>query len=61
MLFRSWQSAYAEYYVTPTFWPDFGRDELCQALVAYGRRDRRFGGIKDDYAAPCELAEQGKG
>jgi len=59
--FMMWQSAYAEYYVTPTFWPDFGRDELCQALVAYGRRDRRFGGIKDDYAAPCELPGQGKG
>jgi len=52
--FMLWQSAYAEYYVTPTFWPDFGRDELCQALVAYARRDRRFGGIKDDYAAPCD-------
>ena len=59
--FMLWQSAYAEYYVTPTFWPDFGRDELCQALAAYGRRDRRFGGIKDDYAAPCELPGQGSG
>jgi len=59
--FMLWQSAYAEYYVTPTFWPDFGRDELCQALAAYGQRDRRFGGIKDDYAAPCELAGQGNG
>jgi len=59
--FMLWQSAYAEYYVTPTFWPDFGRDELCQALAAYGRRDRRFGGIKDDYAAPCELPGQSSG
>jgi undecaprenyl diphosphate synthase len=57
--FMLWQSAYAEYYVTPTFWPDFGRDELCQALAAYGQRDRRFGGIKDDYVAPCELPKQG--
>jgi len=57
--FMLWQSAYAEYYVTPTFWPDFGRDELCQALAAYGHRDRRFGGIKDDYAAPCDLAGPG--
>ncbi len=59
--FMLWQSAYAEYYVTPTFWPDFGRDELCQALAAYGRRDRRFGGIKDDYAVPCEPTGQGEG
>ncbi|MBN1138827.1 MAG: di-trans,poly-cis-decaprenylcistransferase [Anaerolineae bacterium] len=54
--FMLWQSAYAEYYVTPSFWPDFGRDELCRALAAYGQRDRRFGGIRDDYAMPCEQA-----
>jgi len=62
--FMMWQSAYAEYYVTPTFWPDFNRDELCKALVAYSQRDRRFGGIKDDYGLPCEQAEgaqQGNG
>ena len=50
--FMLWQSAYSEYYVTPTFWPDFNRDELYQALQAYDQRDRRFGGIKDDYASP---------
>jgi undecaprenyl diphosphate synthase len=56
--FMMWQSAYAEYYVTPAFWPDFDRDELCQALAAYSRRDRRFGGVKDDYGLPCEQAEE---
>jgi undecaprenyl diphosphate synthase len=56
--FMMWQSAYAEYYVTPTFWPDFNRDELCQALAAYSHRDRRFGGVKDDYGLPCEQAEE---
>ena len=50
--FMLWQSAYSEYYVTPTFWPDFGREELYEALVAFGQRDRRFGGIKDDYDLP---------
>lgn len=44
--FMMWQAAYAEYYITPTLWPDFGREELYKALVAYGERDRRFGGIK---------------
>jgi undecaprenyl diphosphate synthase len=44
--FMLWQSAYSEYYITPTFWPDFGRRELYDALVAYGQRDRRYGGIK---------------
>jgi undecaprenyl diphosphate synthase len=52
--FMLWQSAYTEYYVTPTYWPDFGREELYEALVAFGHRDRRFGGIKDDYGAADE-------
>jgi len=46
--FMLWQSAYSEYYITPTFWPDFDREELYRALLAYGQRNRRFGGIKDD-------------
>ena len=52
--FMLWQSAYAEYYVTPTFWPDFGREALYEALIAFGQRDRRFGGLKDDYGSPGE-------
>jgi undecaprenyl diphosphate synthase len=43
--FLIWQAAYAEYYSTPSFWPDFGRDELLTALEAYARRERRFGGL----------------
>jgi undecaprenyl diphosphate synthase len=43
--FLIWQAAYAEWYVTETFWPDFDRDELRKALVDYERRDRRFGGL----------------
>lgn len=50
--FMLWQGAYSEYYITPTFWPDFDRNELYQALVAYSQRDRRFGGISDDYGSP---------
>jgi undecaprenyl diphosphate synthase len=56
--FMLWQSAYSEYYVTPTFWPDFGREALHEALVAFGQRDRRFGGIKDDYGSPHEQGER---
>jgi undecaprenyl diphosphate synthase len=56
--FMLWQSAYAEYYITSTFWPDFGREELYKALIAFDQRDRRFGGLKDDYGSPDEhLAE----
>jgi undecaprenyl diphosphate synthase len=52
--FMLWQSAYTEYYITPTYWPDFGSEELRKALVEFGHRDRRFGGIKDDYGSPGE-------
>lgn len=41
--FLIWQGAYSEYYATPTYWPDFNRDELRKALVEYGHRKRRFG------------------
>ena len=56
--FMMWQAAYSEYYVTPTFWPDFDPDELRKAVTAYGQRDRRFGGIKDDYASPDEALKE---
>jgi undecaprenyl diphosphate synthase len=42
--FLLWQSAYAEYYSTPVYWPDFGTGEIERALVAYAQRERRFGG-----------------
>lgn len=41
--FLLWQSAYAEFYSTPTLWPDFGEVDLEQALIAYQSRVRRFG------------------
>jgi undecaprenyl diphosphate synthase len=42
--FLLWQSAYAEYVFTETFWPDFGPDELRTAIEEYASRRRRFGG-----------------
>jgi len=42
--FMLWQAAYAEYYFTPVFWPDFDATELETALQAYSERKRRFGG-----------------
>lgn len=44
--FLLWQMAYAEIYVTPTFWPDFDRVEFHKALATYQQRDRRFGKVK---------------
>jgi undecaprenyl diphosphate synthase len=41
--FLIWQGAYAEFYVTPTLWPDFDKDELYKALEHYSQRERRYG------------------
>lgn len=41
--FLLWQTAYSEYYATPTLWPDFGREDLRAALESYRQRQRRFG------------------
>jgi len=41
--FLLWQIAYAELYFTDVFWPDFGRQELFEAILSYQRRERRFG------------------
>jgi undecaprenyl diphosphate synthase len=46
--FLLWQSAYSELYFTPTLWPDFGADDLLDAVTEYGRRERRFGGVPDE-------------
>ncbi|MBM3784256.1 MAG: isoprenyl transferase [Acidobacteria bacterium] len=43
--FLLWQIAYAEIYVTDTFWPDFRRRELLHAILDYQKRERRFGGL----------------
>lgn len=43
--FLIWQAAYSEWYVTPTYWPDFDKEEYRRALEAFARRDRRFGKV----------------
>ncbi|NLG11085.1 MAG: isoprenyl transferase [Coriobacteriaceae bacterium] len=43
--FLLYQIAYAEMFITPTLWPDFDEYELLRAIIAYQKRDRRFGGI----------------
>lgn len=40
-----WQLAYAEFYATPTLWPDFSRWEMLRAVRSYQGRSRRFGGV----------------
>ncbi|MNC93761.1 Isoprenyl transferase [compost metagenome] len=46
-----WQIAYAEIYVTDTLWPDFRRRHLLEAVLAYQKRERRYGGIAPTAAA----------
>ena len=46
--FLLWQTAYAEYYTTPTYWPDFDETELERALLAYSRRTRKFGKLIEE-------------
>jgi undecaprenyl diphosphate synthase len=44
--FLLWQIAYAEIWVTDTLWPDFRKQHLLEAILAYQKRDRRYGGIQ---------------
>lgn len=41
-----WQLAYSEFYFTKTYWPDFNKEELLEAIESYQKRERRFGGLK---------------
>ena len=45
--FFLWQTAYSEYYPTPTLWPDLGPEEVGKALEDYSGRQRRFGNIRN--------------
>jgi undecaprenyl diphosphate synthase len=43
--FLLWQVAYTELYSTPVLWPDFTREHLFEAILDYGKRERRFGKV----------------
>jgi undecaprenyl diphosphate synthase len=45
--FLLWQSAYSEFFFTPTLWPDFGRKEFISAINEYQGRERRFGALSE--------------
>lgn len=46
--FLVWQSAYAEFWFSDVLWPDFKESDLDRAIDAFNRRDRRFGGVKEE-------------
>jgi len=43
--FLIWQAAYSEWYITPTYWPDFDKEEYYRALETFAHRERRFGKV----------------
>ena len=43
--FLLWQMAYSEFYFTPVLWPDYNKETMIEAIRAYSKRDRRFGGV----------------
>lgn len=47
--FLLWQLAYSELYITETYWPDFRREELYEAIFSFQKRDRRYGEVKNGY------------
>jgi len=54
--FLLWESAYAELHFTDVMWPDFGADDLADALASFHRRERRFGGLQPQLAEPALMA-----
>lgn len=48
--FLIWQAAYSEWYITPTYWPDFDKEEYRRAIETFAQRDRRYGGASEAVA-----------
>ena len=46
--FLLWQLAYTEFYFTDKHWPEFDKEELVKAIESYNKRDRRYGGLKEE-------------
>lgn len=46
--FMLWQLAYSEIWITDIYWPDFNRRYLFEAILAYQKRERRYGGLSGD-------------
>jgi len=52
--FLIWQGAYSEWYFTPTYWPDFDKEQFRLALLEFSHRERRYGRVSEgetDYAS----------
>ena len=49
--FLLWQIAYSELYFTDKYWPDFTKDDFCEALLSYQQRERRYGKTSEQLTA----------
>ena len=58
--FLLWQISYSEFYVTDTLWPDFAKESLEEAILAYAHRDRRFGAIDTGRKARGQTGDAAK-
>ncbi|HCL25769.1 MAG TPA: di-trans,poly-cis-decaprenylcistransferase, partial [Dehalococcoidia bacterium] len=57
--FLLWQSAYSEYYHTPTLWPDLDSEELLQVLDTFANRRRRYGGLNpEDESSDSQTSQE---
>ncbi|GAD07276.1 isoprenyl transferase [Porphyromonas crevioricanis] len=55
--FLLWQTAYAELYFSPIYWPDFDGDALLEAISDYSGRERRYGLTREQINKPIQQAE----
>ena len=46
--FLLWQSAYSEYIVLDTLWPDFSEKDIDYCITQFNKRKRRFGGLNEE-------------
>jgi undecaprenyl diphosphate synthase len=56
--FLLWQCAYAEFYFTDVYWPEFGEKDLYDAIVDFQGRERRFGRISDQIEYDGKISEK---
>ena len=56
--FMLWQCAYAEFYFTDVFWPEFGEKDLHDAVIDFQGRERRFGKINDQIDYDGKVSEK---
>ncbi len=55
--FLLWQIAYAEIWVTDTLWPDFDKRRLCEAIIDFQKRERRYGGLEPQLVRSLKYGE----